>query len=432
MTGGAEEFPPAPPRGSRKFLDRRVGARQNFLRSGGACTLSASSTTSFLSQPRRVTIYGWPAGILLGHAGMTNRFNLQGHRGARGLQPENTLPSFETALDLGVTSIETDLHRTRDGVLVLCHDAVVQPLQGPAYRIADRSLTELRRHRVRSDPLRFPDQRQEATPLAAWFAEQHEFDPYAPPTLADLFAFVRAYTGEGGRAAGKTAAQQTRAAQLIFDLELKRVPFRPEMIGDDFDGYSPAELERSLVEVLGAAGVADRTVVRSFDHRCVRVLRQMEPRLTGAVLIAGTAPVEPAELARQADARIYCPEMAFLDDAQVRQCHAAGVQVLPWTANEPDDWRRLLAWGVDGITTDYPDRLAEMFSPARRGVLESFLVPFAQAQEVRWSLCYGVQRFWKSIEAEVDRTHHQGFSFGGHLVTIGMRDLGDQAMRRNS
>ena len=120
--------------------------------------------------------------------------------------------------------------------------------------------------------------------------------------------------------------------------------------------------------------------------------------------------------------------MAFLDEVQVRQCHAAGVRVLPWTANEPDEWQRLIGWGVDGITTDYPDRLAEMLRESSKGVLESFLVPFVQAQEGRWSLCYGVQRFWKSIEAEVDRTHHQGFTFGGHLVTIGMRDLGDQAM----
>jgi glycerophosphoryl diester phosphodiesterase len=70
-------------------------------------------------------------------------------------------------------------------------------------------------------------------------------------------------------------------------------------------------------------------------------------------------PVEPAELARRADAAIYCPEYNFLDAASVAVLHAAGVRVLPWTVNRPADWARLIAWGVDGICTDYPDRLAE-------------------------------------------------------------------------
>ncbi len=271
------------------------------------------------------------------------------------MRPENTLPSFEIALDIGVTSVETDVHLTRDGVPVLCHD----PVLGNR-RVRDLTLTELRRHRVGPDRARFPDQRGETPPLAAWFAEQHEFDAYAPPTVADLFAFVRAYAETAGAAAGKTPAQRERAAELVFDLELKRVPFRPERIGDEFDGDSPGELERALVAVVRAAGIVGRTVVRSFDHRCVRVLRRLEPGLTGAVLVAGTAPVEPAELARRADAQVYCPDVTFLDERQVRQCHAAGVQVLPWTVNRPEDWQRLLDWQVAGITTDYPDRLAEL------------------------------------------------------------------------
>ena len=76
------------------------------------------------------------------------------------------------------------------------------------------------------------------------------------------------------------------------------------------------------------------------------------------MLIAGTAPAEPAELVRQAQARAYCPDYTFLDEALVRELRRAGARVLPWTVNEPGHWERLLAWGVDGIATDYPDRLA--------------------------------------------------------------------------
>ncbi len=107
-------------------------------------------------------------------------------------------------------------------------------------------------------------------------------------------------------------------------------------------------------------------MVRSFDHRSVLALRRLEPGLTAAVLVANTAPVRPVELMRAADAQIYCPDVNFLDELQVRQLHEAGVRVQPWTVNDEVSWERLLAWGVDGITTDFPDRLADFLR--RRGV----------------------------------------------------------------
>jgi glycerophosphoryl diester phosphodiesterase len=80
--------------------------------------------------------------------------------------------------------------------------------------------------------------------------------------------------------------------------------------------------------------------------------------LRGAVLVAYTAPVSPELVAQAADANTYCPSFEFLDARQVEQAHTAGLKVLPWTVNEPADWVRLVDWGVDGITTDFPDRLA--------------------------------------------------------------------------
>jgi glycerophosphoryl diester phosphodiesterase len=145
---------------------------------------------------------------------------------------------------------------------------------------------------------------------------------------------------------------------VLFDLELKRVPFHPETIGDHFDGVRPSLLEERLVEAVRRAGVVARTTVRSFDHRCVRLLRRMEPGLTGAVLVAETVPVSPGELVERAEAQVYCPGYLFVDAALVRQVHAAGARVLPWAVNQPEHWQRLLDWGVDGITTDVPDRLA--------------------------------------------------------------------------
>lgn len=310
---------------------------------------------------------------------MPASFDLQGHRGARGLRPENTLPAFETALDVGVTTIETDLHLTRDGVPVLVHDPYVTPrlFRPPggtgsgatdALAVASLTLSQLQAFRAdrNPDPVRFPDQDAGVTPLAQAFADRQGRHPYAPPSLADLLAFVQAYAGDLGRAAGKSDTQRHRAAQVRFDLELKRVPARPEWIGDGFTGSGPGRLERQVIEAIRSADVVARTIVRSFDHRAVLALRELEPWLTTAVLVAGTAPVAPLDLVRRAGAQVYCPDHEYLDERQIHQLHAAGIRVVPWTVNDPSDWARLLAWNVDGITTDFTDRLAAFLT--QRGV----------------------------------------------------------------
>jgi glycerophosphoryl diester phosphodiesterase len=310
---------------------------------------------------------------------MSAVFDLQGHRGARGLKPENTLPSFEAAFDAGVTSIETDIHLTRDDVPILVHDPAVSdrlccllpgttaPDPGLVPPVRSLTLAQMRGYRAdrNPDPDLFPYQDARVTPLADRFARERGIDPYTVPALADLFDFARAYCGEMGCLAGKSDAMRDHARSIRFDLEIKRVPFRPETIGDGFDGSRCGRLEIAILEAVLAAGMLERTEVRSFDHRCVAALRRLEPRLAAAILVAETAPVSVADLARQAGAPTYCPSFSFLDEAQVRQAHAEGIRVVPWTVNEPEDWERLLGWGVDGICTDYPDRLAEFMQ--RRG-----------------------------------------------------------------
>jgi glycerophosphoryl diester phosphodiesterase len=297
---------------------------------------------------------------------MSTHFELQGHRGARGARPENTLPSFEAALDAGVDAVETDLQLTHDAVPVLCHDPLLSsrlcgnlpfPEGTPISRL---SLAELRRCRLDRNPdlQRFPDQKADVPPAAALFAEKHGLDPYGVPALADLFAFAAAYAGELGERAGKSSERRDRARRLRFDLELKRVPFHPEAIGDDFTGGAAGLLERRVAEAARAAGAAGRTRVRSFDHRSVRALREIAPEIEGAVLVADAAVIDPAEVAQRAGAAVYCPSYMFVDEEQVRKAHAGGVRVLPWTVNDAAAWRRLLAWGVDGLATDFPDRLA--------------------------------------------------------------------------
>ena len=295
-------------------------------------------------------------------------FDLQGHRGARGLRPENTLPAFEAALDAGASSIETDLHLTRDGAVVLCHEPFLDAAlftppapDSPRAAVAAVTLSELRLWRAdrNPDPKRFPAQVAEAGPLAKWFAERYGFDPFAVPTLADLFLFAAAYAGEPGVAAGKAPRQRERAGRVRFDLELKRVPFHPERINDGFTGRAPALLEQRLVEAVRTAGVADRTTIRSFDHRVVRLLASLEPRLTGAVIIAHTAPALPAEVALRAARGFIVPATTFWTRTWCARLTPPGCTCCRGRSTNRSNGSGSIDWGVDGITTDYPDRLAE-------------------------------------------------------------------------
>jgi glycerophosphoryl diester phosphodiesterase len=132
------------------------------------------------------------------------------------------------------------------------------------------------------------------------------------------------------------------------------------------EGTEHGHLERELIAQIRLAGMLERVRVRSFDHRCVRAIRQQESRLITGVLVSGTALVDPVAVVKAADAEWYFPDFEYLDAVQVDQCHTAGIRVIPWTVNDEADWDVLLAMGVDGITTDYPDRLAEWLR--RKGV----------------------------------------------------------------
>jgi hypothetical protein len=228
-------------------------------------------------------------------------------------------------------------------------------------RIGSLSLEQIRGYLVdlNPDPGVFIKQSNTATPVARAFTTERSLPLYGIPTLADLFAFVAAYGGRLGRQVKKTDLQRRQANQVRFNLELKRVPFFGTASGATNTGGGPAtrELENRILDTARAAGVLDRIVIQSFDHRVLRSIRELHPDIRTAVLIANTAPVAPAGLALDAGAQVYSPEFTFLDEPQVRQLHDARIAVVPFTVNDSIDMSRLLSWGVDGMITDYPDRL---------------------------------------------------------------------------
>ncbi len=214
------------------------------------------------------------------------------HRGAPRERPENTLPSFLRALELGADGIELDVHRSSDGVIVVHHDEVPRAV-APSGKLAGR----------RIDSLTFDELQGFAVGGSALI-----------PTLGEVLAVVK------GRA-------------LLF-IELKG-----------------AGTEEAVVRAIRASVAPERCAVHSFDHAAVRRVQELAPEIRCGILF-DRAPVELAASMRESGALDVWPQWALVDAALVETVHAAGGRVIPWTVNRPDASRSLATLGVDGICTD--------------------------------------------------------------------------------
>lgn len=282
--------------------------------------------------------------------GLPPNFDVQGHRGARGLKPENTLPAFETALDLGVTTLELDLHYTADGVVVVWHDDTIDSEKcdvsgaSDGAMISQLTLAELQHYRCdrNPDPAKYPEQDNSPTTIAG--------DDYRIISLAQLFDFVAAYAADER----KTDAQRENAAQVHFNIETKRQPGNPVGINDGFDGSAPGPFEQAINALVVERGLTGRVILQSFDHRSLWAMRQLNPDMRLAALSIGTT--DPTLYAEQG-ADIWSPSANDLTPDLIERAHDAGLLVIPWTVNDPDDMRYLISIGVDGLISDRPDLL---------------------------------------------------------------------------
>ena len=281
-------------------------------------------------------------------------FDLQGHRGARGLAPENTLAAFERALEIGVTTLETDVHLSSDGLLVLSHDPRINAdlardaqgtwVKAPGPLLRDLTLSQIQAYDV--------GRLQPGTAYARGFPSQQPVDGQRIPTLAALFQKVRELGADGVR----------------FNIEIKMNPHRPE--------ETPAfeQIVDALLALVKQAGMEGRVTVQGFDWRALQRVQQRAPGLPTAYLSAqtprfntiadgawtagfglaehGTLP----KMVKAAGGTVWSPNFYDLSPRLVQEAHALGLQVIPWTVNESADMERLIGWGVDGLITDYPDR----------------------------------------------------------------------------
>ncbi len=291
---------------------------------------------------------------------VSSAFDLQGHRGARGRRPENTLPAFEFALDLEVTTLEFDLHLSKDDVVVVSHDGVMGKncrVEGAMLprQIRELTLKELKEYRcdVNPDSKRFPEQVAEAMPLAQ--------EAYTIPTLEELFEFVERYASSEI----KSESQRENAAQVYFNMETKRKRSKPHLIGDEFDGESAGLFEQRIVELVKIYQLVERVTIQSFDHRSINVIPQLNAEIATVALTS--RPVKPTDIVQETSAKVWSPDYNTLTAQNISAAHEAGLLVVPWTVNEPEVMEKLIDLGVDGLITDYPDLLVEVLKA--RGIV---------------------------------------------------------------
>ena len=296
--------------------------------------------------------------LALWSSASAHAFDLQGHRGTRGLAPENTIAAFERALALGVTTIETDLAVTKDGMLVISHDPVLNPdlVRGPDGRwlpgkgppIHSLTLQELRRYDIgRTDP---------ATAYGKQFPEQQAADGQRFPTLKELFALG---AGNGVRFAIETKITPTSGA-------------------DTPDAETFAKL---VVAAVRDAGMSGRVEVLSFHWRTLVEVKKLAPEIRTVCITQSTANFDNArnaawtaglelsrydgsvaKIARAAGCDTWSSFFRNLTPASIDEAHAIGLTVLPWTVNDPADMARLIDMKVDGLITDYPDRARKVMA----------------------------------------------------------------------
>jgi glycerophosphoryl diester phosphodiesterase len=286
-------------------------------------------------------------------------FDLQGHRGARGLAPENTLPAFATALTVGVDTLELDTGVTRDGVVVIIHDPRLNPditrgpdgqwLREPGPFINASTYAELLRYDL--------GRLNTASNYGKRYPEQKAFDGTRIPKLADLFALVRK--------SGNTSVR--------FNIETKVDPRKPA------ETLPPEEFARALIREIRAAGMAGRASIQSFDWRTLKVVHAEAPEIPTVYLSAqqkwldnisdgtwtagqridalGSVP----KMVHAAGGRIWSPYFGDIDAAKLTEARSLGLKVVVWTVNAPADISRMLDLAVDGIISDRPDLVrAEM------------------------------------------------------------------------
>ncbi|MEP0366836.1 MAG: glycerophosphodiester phosphodiesterase family protein [Cyclobacteriaceae bacterium] len=266
------------------------------------------------------------------------QFDLQGHRGARGLMPENTIPAFITAMDLGVNTLEMDLAVTKDKELLVSHEpymAAEYCLDPQGNEIADSVQKEYNVFQMGIAEIEAFDCGMKPHPR---FPKQKKMEA-TKPLLSDLITAVEDHI------------KTEDFAPVNYNIEIKSTPE-----GDGIFHPKHTEFSDLVFEALNERISWERITIQSFDFRVLQYFHQAYPKVRLAALVENELSIEENLSNLGFTPEIYSCEYVLLSRQKVSQLHELGIKVIPWTVNEISEMKRLIAWGVDGLITDYPNR----------------------------------------------------------------------------
>ena len=263
----------------------------------------------------------WAA--MLAPAAEHKSIQVHGHRGARARMPENTLPAFEYAIEVGVDVLELDLAVTKDNVLVVSHDPILHApvCTGPVESAVIHELTLKQVKEWDCGAVQNPG-----------FKQQKTIPGTRMPTLDEVFALAP-------------------KGKFEFNIETK--------IFIDHPLYSPPPVEfaRLVVDAVKRHKLEKRVMIQSFDFRTLVEARKLAPEIRLSALYEQGSKDFVTLSKEGAKAEIVSPQYRLVTTDKVIAAHAKGLQVVPWTANKPEDWDKLIRAGVDGIISDDPAAL---------------------------------------------------------------------------
>lgn len=229
---------------------------------------------------------------------------VQAHRGASGYAPENTLPAFQLAVDMGADGIECDIHQTKDGVLVVCHDDTIQRTSTGSGKISELTLEEIRREDF---GIKF----------------DQKYAGVTAPTLEEMLRVV--------------------AGMEVINIEIKEF------------GPDPDPALHQFFRILESQKVTDRVLVSSFNPGILKRLKQLCPEITTAFLFGLPYPNDPVSFAKEHLCDGIHPEQSVVTPTIMEQAQNEGMFVNVWTVNQPEEVLRAKKMGCEGIIGNYPD-----------------------------------------------------------------------------
>ena len=266
------------------------------------------------------------------------KFDVQGHRGCRGLKPENSIPAFLTALDSGVTTLEMDLAITKDGQVVVSHEpwmsaAICRDPSG-------KNITAKTEKKFNIFQMTYAEIKQWdcGSKVNERFPEQEKLNTYKP-LLSEVII------------AAENHIKNRTKYEVDYNIEIKTEPG-----GDGKFHPKPAEFSDMVYNLLDQYISLDRVVIQSFDFRVLKYWHEKYPMIRLAALVDNLQTIDEHLADLGFAPSIYSPDYKLLNKDEVKHCHDLEMRVIPWTVNDEKEMVALKGMGVDGFITDYPDR----------------------------------------------------------------------------